>query len=585
MLEGLCESGYLSPDQADAAGADGNFFLLACPGSGKTRSAGVRFARLSTAGVRVAATSYTNVGVEQIRGVVGRDLGHAAPSRCFIGTLHSLLLRYVFYPFAHLVMGCNQRVRLMVDDGPWDDVVFGGNNAIRLPLSSFAFHPDGSLCVRRTKQKFPYSRERAAEMEQAQALQMKMRFASYGLASFEDSMYWSLRVLEENERLAKAVAERFEEIIIDEAQDTSELQLAAVNRIWQTGDLNSLVVIGDIEQSIYAFQGASPSGCEGLIKSARLRTVPLTKNYRSSQLICNLAANFCSRKEPDEAVGEHAECDIEPELHLYDPDNPVDLTTVFKERITAHKLDSVDCVILARGGELVDELNDESEVVEVAKNPLALGRAAAALRGSATVTRYRIEAIDRMVSLAAWGTDLDELDSVRRRELRFATMRLLAKVSELGGDLRSWVKGAASSLDQVLLEITDQPKKRGSQVIRSKKAQSGYQAADFFTPPKPVLRAQTVHRVKGASHDGVFIVVDRYRSARHGEQGALWSEAVGGEIAPEFAEEIRIAFVAMTRARRYCALALPLGTNEDVVQTFTKAGFRPPPEYQSGASG
>lgn len=570
-LEALLDEGYLSADQAAAVSADGNFFLLACPGSGKTRSAAARFARLSSEGTRVAATSYTNVGVEQIGSVLGGDLGHAVPTSCYIGTLHKLILRYVFYPFGHLVMGCKQPPRLMVDDGPWPDITFG-KTSIRLPVSHFAFRPDGSVCVRRTKKKFPYDKQRAAEMGKDQALRLKRQFAKFGVASFEDSMYWALKVLEGNKRLATAVASRFQEILIDEAQDTSELQLAVVREIWQTGCLNSLVVVGDTEQSIYAFQGASPTGCEELIDSASLRTLPLTKNYRSSQRICDLAASFCSR-DPDEAVGEHAKCAIEPELYFYDPKVPRNVLTAFETRVSELDLDISGCVVLARGGDLVDELNQEVEAVKVAKNPLALGRAVATMQGGGTLNRRQIEAIDRLIGRGAWGQELEELDVSRRRAVRFATMRLFQTVPALEGDLRSWIKAAAKALDIVLFELVDIPRKRGGQVIQSNKDQSRHQTIEFFNPPESALRAETVHGVKGESHDGVLIVVDRLRSKKHGEQSALWSQAIDGEVTADDAEEIRIAFVAMTRARQYCALALPLGTSDDVVRAFSMAGF------------
>ena len=316
MLDELQDNGYLSAQQFEAASGEGDFFLLACPGSGKTRTAGARFAELCSRGDRVAATSYTNVGVEEVRSVISGDLGVVVPPSCFTGTLHSLLLRYVYYPFAHRVMGCTQPPRLMVDGGPWPDVVFDGNNKVRMPVSYFAFRPDGSLCVRRRPKRFPYDKEAAAQKGQEQALRLKTRAAGYGLATFEDSMYWALRVLEEDDRLASAVASRFEEIVVDEAQDAGELQLAAVERIWKTGRLSSLVLVGDIEQSMLAFRGRAPGGCEALIERAGLRTTPLTENHRSSQRICDVAACFCLREAPDEAVGPDGECDLVPELFL-----------------------------------------------------------------------------------------------------------------------------------------------------------------------------------------------------------------------------------------------------------------------------
>ena len=70
-------------------------------------------------------------------------------------------------------------------------------------------------------------------------------------------MWIALQVLTKFPVLAEAVASRFDELLLDEAQDTSELQLACLELIQKTGRMTSMVLIGDLEQSIYSFQGAS----------------------------------------------------------------------------------------------------------------------------------------------------------------------------------------------------------------------------------------------------------------------------------------------------------------------------------------
>ena len=59
MTDPLRQPGFVTEHQLRAVLHDGNFFLVACPGSGKTRAGGVRFARLVDEGAYVAATSYT----------------------------------------------------------------------------------------------------------------------------------------------------------------------------------------------------------------------------------------------------------------------------------------------------------------------------------------------------------------------------------------------------------------------------------------------------------------------------------------------------------------------------------------------
>jgi DNA helicase II / ATP-dependent DNA helicase PcrA len=60
-------------------------------------------------------------------------------------------------------------------------------------------------------------------------------------------------------------------------------------------------------------------------------------------------------------------------------------------------------------------------------------------------------------------------------------------------------------------------------------------------------------------------------------QTDLWSAALAGEeIAEEDAEELRIAYVALTRAERYCAVALPADADQSRVQAYLDVGFTRP---------
>src|SRR5689334_9194587 len=95
----------LTPQQRQIVDAEGNFLLLACPGSGKTHSAAHRAARLVTPPNqrRLAVCSYTNAGAERLGSVLAGEHGVTLAGRHFIGTIHGFLLRYVVYPFGHLL--------------------------------------------------------------------------------------------------------------------------------------------------------------------------------------------------------------------------------------------------------------------------------------------------------------------------------------------------------------------------------------------------------------------------------------------------------------------------------------------------
>lgn len=570
----LREPGFLTEHQLRAVSAGGDVFLTACPGSGKTRAAGVRVARLAQDGLRVAACSYTNVGVEQIRRVLTHDLRQPLDSRHFTGTLHGFLLRYVLYPYGHLVTGSTGSPRLVGDEAIAQEVVFDPKT--RLALSRFRFRPDGSLVVRSTPPKFRFDAEQAAQLGQQSARNHKLRIAKNGIVSFDDAMYWSLRVFVEYPDLARAVAGRFDEVLVDEAQDTSELQLACLRQLCSTDALRSLFLVGDLEQSISAYTGASRSGCEALAASRGLAPLDFEENHRASQRLCDVAVHFCARTSSDRAVGPDRHCEIEPQLVLYPAKDPAAAVSHFRTRLEELAEDPSQAAVLARSNALVDELNGTTSPVHIRPRPMAVGRAISAFRGGGTVGRRQLEAIDRIIAFTAWDiTDTALLDADARWVTRRATMRLLQGAPDIDLNLRTFVRGCASVLGQVVSELTGDPAHKAGQVLASAREHEDHQASDVFVPSVTELRAQTVHDIKGESRSSVLVVVDRLRSRKHAAQASLWSRPLKGEtVDPKDAEELRIAFVALTRARRYCLVALPDNSGADVIAAFEEKGFR-----------
>lgn len=296
----LTEPGYLSPEQRAVVDGPGNVVLTACPGSGKTRTAAARFVVRAREGDRVAVASYTNAGVDELRHVITGELGHGVGSLHRLDTLHGLLTQFVLRPFAAPLIGTSRPLRLL-DPGSVSATVRLGENSKRAALGRFRFRPDGSVTFRGATTDRPrgWTDDRVAAVGQDEARRGKTRMACSGQLTYDDAMYWSLRVLREVPGVAAAVAGRFDEILIDEAQDTSELQLACLHEIVATGRLRSLVLVGDTEQSIYSFQGASPEGLAELVRVRRLAPRSLTENHRSSQHLCDSAVHFCRRPRSD----------------------------------------------------------------------------------------------------------------------------------------------------------------------------------------------------------------------------------------------------------------------------------------------
>lgn len=569
---GFLADDFLSGHQRCAVEVDGDMFLAACPGSGKTRTAAVRVARLIRNGVSVAACSYTNVGVGAIRRVMSQELGVVPDARHFLGTLHGFLLRYVTYPFGHLISGSVTPI-LLPDESPrWPHVLLDNDNRKRVPVSSFRMRPDRSMRVQNLPAKLGATPEQVLAFGSEKALDIKIHMLRQGFVTFDDAMYVALRVLQLHPEIGAIVAKRFDEILVDEAQDTSELQLACLQELSDTCELKSLVLVGDVEQSISAYTGASAEGCLALATHRRMTRVDLVENHRSSQRICNVAIHFCSRSTPDIAVGPDAMHPVDPEILIYEARKPHTLIDRFQARLTELNEDASSAAILARTNSLCDEINGEVLAVKVAPRPLALGRSVAAARGAGTPQRRDVESVERLLCVTAWGhQDLSLVED--RRLLRSVAMGLMSSVPQLDTNLREWIQKSAVLVDNHVKRLTSSPAKLASQVFRSSANQERYKAIDVFAPVKRGLRAQTVHDIKGESRAATLVVVDRVRRGRG--QGSLWAQPLlGGVVAPEDAEELRIAYVALTRARRYCAVALPDDSGDEVVTAFEGVGFK-----------
>lgn len=540
--------------------AAGDFLLLACPGSGKTRSAAARIGRLAVEpSTKVAACSYTNVGAERLSTMIARDAGVLLGPEHFTGTIHAFLLRYVVYPFAHL-LGAQQGPHVREGRG-WPDLGVGGDQRKRVSLDDFRNDANGELVVSNPP-RFARSEEAQAELVQLVGREVKNRkagiFRGTGAVTADDAMWIALKVLRTRPAIAAYVAARFNELLLDEAQDTSELQLACLAELRKTGKLASLVLIGDLEQSIYSFQGASAEGCRALAGDYGLREEHLTQNHRCSQLICNVAARFTSREEPDEAVGPHAGCDIVPEVVIYPVADPTVAMRVFRGRLEAHGIDSSEAAVLARRWSVANQLNGVTAPIDVEDRPWRVGRIAADL-AAGRLTRSDVVWVQQTLAYCAWDlSHLDELTDDRRAAVRAAAYQFLRGLPALSGDLQTWIREAAKVLHACAQPLADELCHTGGRTLRSKAAHAEHQAAEVFSAPDAELSAQTVHSMKGEERAAVMIVIHRSSANDPTAQLDLWGQTVSGEdIAAERAEERRVTFVALTRAERYCLVAVP----------------------------
>lgn len=119
-----------------------------------------------------------------------------------------------------------------------------------------------------------------------------------GALDFGDLITETLRLLRDRPRVLKEVQERFAYVLVDEFQDTNWAQYDLIKLI--AGAKQNLTVVGDDDQAIYKFRGASLANILQFRDDfPNCATVTLTENYRSHQEILDASYDFIKKNNPN----------------------------------------------------------------------------------------------------------------------------------------------------------------------------------------------------------------------------------------------------------------------------------------------
>lgn len=251
---------------------DQNLRVFAGPGAGKThwlinhiRNVICSSTRLSSVS-RVACISYTNVAVSEII----ERLGDAS-DRVEASTIHSFLYKHVVKPYLHLVRDDNggPLVNFVDVDGHDEHVpsykkveTWLGPKLTKIllydqqkrrdafkRLRSIAWHFDETSAEWKLGVEYPM-----AYLPTKHMWEYKRLYWEDGVLDHDDVLYFAYRILSENPILRSFLSARFRYMFVDEFQDTNPVQTLVVK--WLADSGTTVGVVGDVEQSIYSFQGA-----------------------------------------------------------------------------------------------------------------------------------------------------------------------------------------------------------------------------------------------------------------------------------------------------------------------------------------
>ena len=128
----------------------------------------------------------------------------------------------------------------------------------------------------------------------AKAYQMYQdRLKENNAVDFDDIILLTVRLLQENEDIRTYYQRKFRHVLVDEYQDTNHLQYLLTSLL--AGGFENICVVGDDDQSIYRFRGATIENILDFEKQYRgARVIRLEQNYRSTQAILNAANSVIS---------------------------------------------------------------------------------------------------------------------------------------------------------------------------------------------------------------------------------------------------------------------------------------------------
>jgi ATP-dependent DNA helicase UvrD/PcrA len=346
------------------------------------------------------------------------------------------------------------------------------------------------------------------------------RKTSSGLIDFEDLLELTIRLYEEDEWALAALRERYAAFTVDEYQDVNLLQQTLLE-LW-LGARDDLCAVGDDYQSIYGFTGASPEWLLGLARPFPHATVVrLEENYRSTPQVLALANRLVPELGGAEKTLRATRPDgPAPELRAFG--SPEDEGAWVLTRVRDLRASGVPYEEMAVLMRLNARSVDFEELFADAEIPF---------QGAALLARDGARQVLKALRAAGFGSLAEE---VRRVALQ---QGLVEPVPDGLGE-RELVRQADLARLCKLAEEFDDGSRTVQQWVEWLKAR-------FDRGAQGGVHLLTLHRAKGLEFDAVFL--PRVEEKELPCKAAL-------RVPAQIAEERRLLYVGITRARKHLAL-------------------------------
>lgn len=292
-----------NPEQWAALQSEGSVVILAGPGSGKTQTISVKFAKLLHEEVKsprgIAGLTYNNESARELKRRLS-TLGIEESKRTFVGTIHGFCLQHLLLPFSELAgmpmpnpveVANGTKISELVERAMAERGSYENPRDVRPRIERYRrSHVD------RTLPSWKETDQETAELCET----YENLLVGEGLIDFDEMVLRGFRLLKENEWIRRIILAKFPIFIIDEYQDLGTPLHEMVLLLMESGV--RIIAVGDPDQSIYDFTGAKPELLTELSEKPRIETIRLRLNYRNGRRIVSTSLTVLDEERQFEPV-------------------------------------------------------------------------------------------------------------------------------------------------------------------------------------------------------------------------------------------------------------------------------------------
>ncbi len=551
------------------------FLLRASPGSGKTWTSCRRFiwrgANWPYPSGGLALLSFTNTAIREFHDAtikVGRRDLLSDPN--YVGTFDSFVERFILTPFGHLIAGSSKRPKLFIAPRPGDRnnkklMAWTEIKGRKQPVPAWDIipYPENGKYAYKAPKEFGGKRLLLAGQNPVHELM------GAGLYTHQQRVYWACRLLFDRPHIAKLIARRFPEIVVDEAQDTNVWLLILLNCVRENG--SKVTLIGDPDQCIYEFSMAEPTSLPALKEKWGLPEKPLSQSFRCNNKIAAAVRNI-GGNDAFVGCGEGNNQSHRPFIVRDTTDHFSHSIAKFEQAVKSAEINKSSSAIICRAHQQIEAIRGEVHYTKLKGMTKDLAMAAF-LRDVRKDYKRASEIVEKVLRSIiedhAFWERLDESpDSDESRRIKVEIWRFVKLESGLpsmnlkGGE---WLLQLRQGLGKLLASLGFKDVVNLAQKIRKTGLTDNQLALPLFESQKlfPAIRQETIHKVKGESIDAVLVL----GSVR------FWNAVVDAISSGASTEERRLAYVAMTRARHLLVVGLPAAHYDNHADKWMSWGF------------